>query len=284
MRELFVTMCSPAGKRAAAPHNKGSCAQNGTTLVYAITAGQPASAFRSVPLSYHTARVVLSGLARLRLPNAPTLVLHNFNGVHLLHLHPELPWYDAHAAVADNPRSGGLSGECFPSKSCPDLRANLELEERMQTDVMAYRERLGAGAAIVFYTPHYICPHRPGYVHNWWRFFATLPAVGVAGRLADCKSYVLRRAAGAEQPLPKLDADAHVFCEASLATSCGTQWIANRMKAAAAQLSVAVLDGYALSRCNETHDGIHYTGLLETVAQLFSELVRDKAVPGALKS
>ena len=213
---------------------------------------------------------MLSWLIARSLPQ-PSLVLDDFNALHLLHMHPHTkaccrPWLDSAA-------SGG-EAECWQNLAprnrkqnqtlyYADFRGYLSLEQSIGEDAKAYRHALGSQVILVAMSSHFICEARFKREYRSW--MSALPAQRVSG----CVAWLTHRASSHVDA-----ADRRGFCAASSFTGQGSASLAARVARAAAKHGLTLLDAFNMSAhaCPaQTHDGRHYPGLVPLEAARLHE-------------
>ena len=283
MQEVYEQLCDAKTKgnallRASTGRSSDGPVQNGrltatgciasrTLVVFVVAAGKWAKHFPS----FYTADVVLKRLLFPVDKQRPTAVVSNFAAPHLLHVHPARPFFDADDFT--RPR-------CYPQSTCADFRGLTSLERWITRDVARYREELGKSTRLVLVTPNWICDEKlyasykrqlriEPQAKRWHACAQWAMARGRTGPSRDRERAAWGAAAAAETD------EAIALCEHSTFSAAGTVAMARRMRSAAGQLGVRVLDATALTynQCNATLDARHYPPLVPTeVRQLVQEL------------
>jgi len=257
-------------------HLQSTC--NTTAIAYYDTP----SASGLVP-SRHNASHVLHTTRTAGFQMLPTLVVHSFSSLHLLHLHPARPWYEA----ADS--EGRCSKEpVVPGNMCADFAGNLGLERWVTRDLAAYRTQARAQQLIVA-SPNAVCSSRYGGAYA-----AFLNQTNGAVLAAPCVAYAERHrggggeggggereggaprgpwqppaaacACGTDASRPddagcRRECSPRTFCLRNMLDGVGASYMTRRLELAARAGRATFFNMHAIShgRCNETFDGRHYS-------------------------
>ena len=215
---------------------------------------------------------MLAWLRARSLPQ-PSLVVDDFNGLHLLHMHPHgkaccRPWMDSAASDGEADCWRNLARRNRKQNQtiyCADFRGYLSLEQSIGTDAKAYRDAFGSQVRLVAMSSHLICEKRFRREYRSWL------SASQDQRQVGCVAWLHRRASSRDAPDPVS------FCAASSFTGQGSASLAARVAQAAAAHDLALLDAFRMSAtgnaCPEkTKDGRHYPGLVPLEAARLQDI------------
>lgn len=198
--------------------------------------------------SYWTAERLL---AKLGSPDRIDLAYLNFGALHLLHMHPQVPWWwtngsnpemlKAEPNYPDWPKGEhGWNG---------DYRGFLELERWMHEDIKTYRE---IAKNVVIATPNYVCDDVYRGKYYAWTHERKDEAIQL------CTDYMKDR----EQKYdywPKNN-NVETQCQTGQLTADGSRNLRKRILTVAHELDVPVVDAFGITekQCSHTRDARHY--------------------------
>lgn len=223
------------------------------TVLFVSNAGQ--MALSHIAPSSYTAATVLPLACKLFPREPPTLFLSDFGVLHLLHMHPTRPWYDAATELAKSDLGA-------------DWRGYRTLAQWVGADLRAYRQALSPPRLVAaVMTPYILCEAR--FTGPWKAWL-------IDRRLEACTAWVRSHLELSAAPRNRTDLET---CNYSTMDAAGTHDVARQLRNAAQAHGALLLDGAQMSldlgdrRCNATTDGVHYPALRAPISRRLREML-----------
>lgn len=264
INQLHGHFCSRADS-VHLPPNMTCRACPGVCMLYhsgARIAAQPTAAQVIAAIAYRT---------------TPSMIVHDYNGLHLLHMHPFSkpccrPWLDTRVPQRMMPgcwtllagdEERGKAKDLQTQTYCADFWGWVTLEDRVAADAFTFRQRWPS-TRLVLMSPHSVCDR--AYMGDY-RGWVNAPSWK---RNGACASWVRSRLTSLT------NSSALQLCEQSAITAAGSAHLAGRVRAAAKRVGADLLDAHVLTRgrCKDTKDGRHYPTLVPQEAKLVENMLR----------